>query len=328
MSLSFLIGQRLLVTAAVCLFGLLWSAHERAAALASRPFTGAARKLNTARRSLKDRAYRGVVITGAILAFGYALGASVSDLARTTGWGMAIETLLLLCLVEGRVPLLAARLYRRLRAGNRAEAEALLRHVTGLDGKGQDDAAFIRLAIDQCARVSLRGFWLIMLAYLAAGAAGAVCAFLLGATYAHGRPETEENRTFYYSLAALLALLDGVAGRLAGAWAWGCSLFVPTLRNRAGLAALVRRHGGWLPLHGALLGLTLGGPRRLYGRKREEDWIDGPTLDAGAHDLRRYGWLEGLSRILFLMATLCAGLLLESPRTLAAVKTLLHGYGL
>lgn len=328
MDVSFIIGKRLLVLAAVCLFGLFLSPPRKLLRIAAAPFTGAARKLNTARRSLKDRAYRGVIITGAILLFGYAIGATLQDATRLSGWGIVLEIAVLLMTINARLPLVAWQVYRHYGKDRKPSAATVLYQATGLETTRQEEHAFIRLAIDQTARLDLAFFWMVALAYLAAGLAGATILFLLAAVHAHGHTEAEENRTFYYSLDALLRLLEAIAGRIAGAWTALAGLFVPAIASRKGFAAIVHKNGGWMAVHAALLSLTLGGPRRVRGEKQDVPWVEtgDSTVQAGPTELLRYALLQAASRSLLFLACFCGGVLLQSHRTATAFKEKLLAY--
>lgn len=319
MTLPILIGMRLLVIAAVCILGLLMSGQRRFALLSARPFIRIAHKLNTSRRTLKDRAYRGIVITVAITGAGYTLGAALTSLPPRGHWLLVMDIAVLLLITDGRIPVFCWQARRLIGEHPRKRFVRLVRHTLGLELQGADDASAARLSIDQSARHSLHYFWLPVLGYLAGGLVVALPVALLTAMHTHCRPNLPENRTFYYSLSALVDVLAQLAARIAGLMMMATALFVPTLRAHGALAQLFSSQTDWTAMHGAMLNLSLGGKRKLHGEITDIPWTDTGRLHSTPHDLTRYVWLESAARVLFALTCACAGTVLQSPKTTAGL---------
>jgi adenosylcobinamide-phosphate synthase len=253
-------------------------------------------KLNRESRSNVDRRLRGAVVALGMGSAALLLGALVTRLRLTTGWGWVVELVLIWTLIAQK------SLFRHVRAvaaglkqGGLMAGRWAVSRIVGRDPQSLDEYGVARAAIESCAENFADGvvapvFWYVLLGF--PGLLLYKTANTMDSMIGH---RTERHLEFGMVAARLDDLLTLIPARLSGLLLVLAMAFAPGGQPVAAWRIMWRDHAnhdspnsGWpeAAMAGGL-GLALAGPCRYGTELIEGKWIGDGRARAEIGDIHR-----------------------------------------
>ncbi len=262
------------------------------------------RKLNRESRSQTDRAVRGAVFTLVLVILCVAAGLAVAFLSQTIPMFWALETLLIMMLINQRGTYAQVRkIGKALRDDGVETARLSLAPLTSESVEKMDAHNVARTSIESCAETLAAGvlgpvFW-----YVLFGFPGLLVFKGISILDSRIGRRTAKYRAFGFTAARMNDILLFVPALLAGLFVLVASFFVPTVNPGKSFKIMFRDAGkhrsrniGWpLAAMAGALGLALAGPRRFAQETISESWVGDGTAMATPRDIGRGLYLFGVA---------------------------------
>lgn len=251
-------------------------------------------RLNREWRGQRDRFFRGILFTAAMILGAAVVGEAVALFSQTFPRGWLLELFLTATLLAQRSLFdHVAAVGRALDKGGLAAGRQAVAHIVGRDPMSLDDHGVARAAIESCAEnfadaVVGPVFWYVLFGF--PGLLVYKTANTLDSMIGH---RSERYRAFGWAAARLDDLLNIVPARLSGLIISVAALFAPRANPLRALKVMLRDarnhrspNSGWpeAAMAGAL-DLALAGPRHYPGIVVQDKWIGDGRARATIKDI-------------------------------------------
>ncbi len=273
--------------------------------------------LNRADRPLQTRASRGFIVLGLLSFAALLVGTFLEAALHWHPWLEALYLLALIALLSPQRYLIPAfRAKRAAKAGNWVALDAPLMALAGGTAHSADGHGKLRLTIELLHHHFVHHTLGSTLAFVLAGMPGLLVYRMVQLCAQHYCEFLPAWRGFAWASARLASLLGLLPQLFAMALLCAALFWLPGARPFRALAVLWKRGEGSVSLRYLVqaLGITVGGPRMLYGQQIPAPWIGGAhTAQLDGKPLAQWVFAALFALMVWLLALASAVLAFGPP---------------